>query len=68
MAITPRQDAVVVHHEVESEVLDENSARVAERLAIERVQHGVAGAVGSRARALCRRARAELRRQPPKGR
>jgi len=35
---------------------------MAQRLAIERVQHGVAGTVGGSARALCRRAFAELRR------
>ena len=37
-----------------------NSRRVAQRLAVERVQHGVAGAVGGGAGALRRRALAEL--------
>ena len=38
--------AVVVHHEVDGEVFDEELGRVAQRLAVHRVQHGVAGAVG----------------------
>ena len=52
--------AVLVHDQVDGEVLDEELGRVAQRLAVERVQHGVAGAVGGGAGALRRRAFAEL--------
>ena len=44
--------AVLVHHQVEGEILDEEVGLVAQRLAVERVQDGVAGAVGGRAGAL----------------
>ena len=54
--------AVLIHQQVEREILDEELRRAAQRLAVERVQHGVAGAVGGGARALRRRAFAELRR------
>ena len=50
-----RHDAAagaVLHDQVEREILDEELGRVAERLAVERVQHGVAGAVGGGAGAL----------------
>ena len=52
--------ALAVHDQVDGEVLDEELGRVAQRLAIERVQHGVAGAVGGGAGALRGRAFAEL--------
>ena len=42
----------VLHDQVEGEILDEELGRVLERLAVERVQHGMAGAVGRRAGAL----------------
>ncbi len=50
----------VVHDEVEREVLDEEFGGIAQRLAVERVQHGVARAVGGGAGALGGRAFAEL--------
>ncbi len=59
--------AVLVHDQVEREVLDEELRVVLERLLIERVQHGVAGAVGRRAGALRRRALAVLRRHAAEG-
>ena len=52
--------AVLVHDQVDGEVLDEELGRVPQRLAVERVQHGVAGAVGGGAGALRRRALAVL--------
>ena len=52
--------AVLVHDQVDGEVLDEELGVVAQRLAIERVEHGVAGAVGRGAGALGRRAVAEI--------
>ena len=48
--------AVLVHHQVDGEILDEELGRMLERLAVQRVQHGVAGAVGGSGRALRRRA------------
>src|SRR5215471_14360740 len=44
----------VVHDEIKDEVLDEIFGRMLERGTIERVQHGVTGAVGSGAGTLCR--------------
>ena len=44
--------ALVVHDQVDREILDEELGRVAQRLPVHRVQHGVAGAVGGRAGAL----------------
>ena len=44
--------AVLVHDQVDREILDEEFRIVPQRLAIHRVQHGVAGAVGGRAGAL----------------
>ena len=44
--------ALLVHDQVEGEILDEEVGLVAHRLAVEGVQHGVAGAVGGRAGAL----------------
>ena len=44
--------ALVVHHQVEREILDEEVRLVAHGLAVERVQDRVAGAVGGRAGAL----------------
>ncbi len=44
--------AVLVHHQVEGEILDEEVRLVAQRLAVERVQDRVAGAVGGSAGAL----------------
>ena len=52
--------AVLVHDQVDGEILDEELGRVPQRLAVQRVQHGVAGAVGGGAGALGRRAFAEL--------
>ena len=54
--------AVLVHDQIEREILDEELRRLAQRLTVERVQHGVAGAVGGGARALRRRAFAVIRR------
>ena len=51
-AIDAAAAAFVVHDEVDGEILDEELRRVAQRLAIERVQDGVAGAVGGGAGAL----------------
>ena len=50
----------VLHDQVEREILDEELGRIAQRLAIEGVQHGVAGAVGGSTGALHRRAVAEV--------
>ena len=50
--MTPRQRALVVHDQVDGEILDEEFRGVAQRLAVQRVQHGVAGAVGGGAGAL----------------
>ncbi len=44
--------AFLVHDQVDGEVFDEKLGRVAQRLAVHRVQHGVAGTVGSSAGAL----------------
>ena len=44
--------AAFVHDEVDGEVLDEELGLMPQRLAVERVQHGVAGAVGRGAGAL----------------
>src|SRR5579864_7669810 len=58
-----RDDAAataLVHDEIEDEKLDEELGRMLERGAVERVQHGMAGAVGRRAGAL-RGALAEMR-------
>ena len=52
--------AVLVHDQVDGEVLDEELGRVAQRLAVKRVQHGVPGAVGGGAGALRGRAFAEV--------
>jgi hypothetical protein len=44
--------AVVVHDQIEREIFDEEFRRVAQRLAVKRVQHRMAGAVGGGAGAL----------------
>ena len=44
--------AVLVHHQIDGEIFDEELGLVAQRLAIHGVQHGVAGAVGGGAGAL----------------
>ena len=44
--------AFVIHDQVDGEVFDEKLGRVAQRLPVHRVQHGVAGAVGGGAGAL----------------
>jgi hypothetical protein len=44
--------AFVIHDQVDREELDVELGRMAQRLAIHRMQHGVAGAVGGRAGAL----------------
>jgi hypothetical protein len=56
--------ALLIHDEVDGEVLDEEIRLVAHRLTVERVQDGVAGAICSRAGAL-RDALAELGRHAP---
>jgi hypothetical protein len=51
-----RDDAsagAVFHDQVDREVFDEESRFVLQRLLVQRVQHGVTGAVGRGARALC---------------
>ena len=50
----------ILHDEVEREILDEELGGIAQRLAIERVQHGMAGAVGGGTGALHRRAVTEV--------
>ena len=50
----------ILHDQIKREILDEEFRRMAQRLAIERVQHGVAGAVGGGTGALHRRAIAEI--------
>ena len=59
-ATTPVQRAVGLHDQVEREIFDEELRVVPQRLAVERVQDGVAGAVGGGAGALHRRAIAEI--------
>ena len=44
--------AFFVHDQIDGEVFDEKLGRVAQRLAVHRMQHGMAGAVGGRAGAL----------------
>ena len=44
--------ALIVHDQVDGEILDVELGRVPQRLAVHRVQHGVAGAVGGGAGAL----------------
>ncbi len=44
--------ALLVHDEVDGEILDEELGRMAQRLAVHGVQHGMAGAVGGGASAL----------------
>src|SRR5258708_34199954 len=44
--------AALVHDEINREVLDKKLGRMLERRAVERMQHGVPGAVGSRASTL----------------
>ena len=44
--------AVLVHHQIDGEIFDEELGLVAQRLAVHGVQHGVAGAVGGGAGAL----------------
>jgi hypothetical protein len=60
-------DALIVHDQVDGEIFDEEFGRVAQRLAVHRVQHGVAGAVGGGAGAL-RLALAVVVVMPPNGR
>ena len=60
-AMTPRQAPSSSIIRSMREVFDEELGRVAQRLAIERVQHGVTRAVGGGAGALRRRACAEFR-------
>jgi len=59
--------AVLIHDQVDGEVLDEELGRVPQRLAIERVQDGMAGAVSGGAGALRRRPFAELGRHAAEG-
>ncbi len=61
-----RTHPVIGHDEVEREILDEKLRLVLQRLAIERVQDGVPGAVGGRAGALYRRAVAIILHVPAK--
>ena len=44
--------AVLVHHQVDGEIFDEELGRMAQRLAVHGVQHGMAGAIGGGAGAL----------------
>jgi hypothetical protein len=53
-ATTPTQRPSAVHDQVEREIFDEEVGVVAQALLVERVQHGVAGAVGGGAGALHR--------------
>ena len=65
----PRDDAAhaaLVGDEVEGEILDEEFGRMLQRLLVERVQHGMAGAVGGGAGAL-RDAFAEFRGHAAEG-
>src|SRR3546814_549876 len=50
----------IFHDEIEREIFDEEIGVVFQALLIKRVQHGVAGAVGSGAGALRRRSRAHI--------
>ena len=59
--------AILVHQQVDGEILDEELGRVLQRLAVQRVQHGVAGAVGGGAGALRRRAFAIFRGHAAEG-
>ena len=58
--------AVFVHNQIKREIFDKKLSIVAQRLTIQRVQNGVAGAVGRRAGALGN-AFAEIRRHAAKG-
>ncbi len=53
-------DAILVHDEIDGEILDEEFSRVAQGLPVKRMQHGMAGPVGGGASALGRRAFAEF--------
>src|SRR5689334_17534406 len=57
----------IVHDEIEREIFDEEFRRMPERLAIKRVEHGMAGAVGGGACPLRRRAFAEIHHHAAKG-
>ncbi len=59
--------ALGIHDQVEREILDEELGVVRQRLLVERVQDGVAGAVGGGASALRRRALAVLRGHAAEG-
>ena len=59
--------AVLIHHQIDGKIFDEELSRMPQRLAVERVQHGVAGAVGGGAGALCRRALAIVGRHAAEG-
>jgi len=54
--------AVLIHHQIEREIFNEEFRRIAQRLAVKRVQHRMAGAVGRRAGALSGRAFTEVGR------
>ena len=60
----PFASAILRHEEIECEKLDEKLRAVPERLAVERVQDGVSGAVRGGAGALHRRALAEILHVP----
>ena len=45
---------VIIHDQVDRKIFDVEFGGMAQRLSVHRVQHGVAGAVGSRASPLCR--------------
>jgi hypothetical protein len=59
--------AVLVHQQVDGEILDEELGSVFQRLAVQRMQHGMAGAVGGGAGALRRRAFAIFRGHAAEG-
>jgi hypothetical protein len=56
----------ILHHEVDGEEFDEEVGLVLQRLLVQRVQHGVAGAICRRAGALCG-ALAEIGRHSTEG-
>ena len=60
-------DALLVHDEIEGEILDEELGVVLQALLVERVDDGMAGAVGRGVGALCHRPAAILRRVAAEG-
>ena len=64
--MTPQQRPFF-HDEIDGKIFDEEFGRMAQGLAVERMQQRVAGAVGGGAGALCRRPLAEIRSHAAKG-